>query len=85
MMTASPCACIACAALLAECGREAFRHLSRKLLIRGWAGTMSPAERAYVRAHRSEAERKRAAGAAARMRNRCALAPEPQLQRAKRA
>lgn len=77
-MISAPCACTACAALLAECGPEAFGQLSRKLLIRGWAGTMTPAERGYVRAHRSEAERKRAEGAAVRMRNRGALAPEPQ-------
>jgi hypothetical protein len=29
---------------------------SRKLLLRGWAGSLSPAERLYVKAHRAQSE-----------------------------
>lgn len=63
---ATDCGCQACADLLAECG-EHFPLYSRKLLIRGWAGTMSIVERTYVRAHRSEAQQARAAAQSARM------------------
>ena len=50
-----PC-CPACEGLLAECGPELWPLYSRKLLLRGWAGSMSPAERAYVKAHRVQSE-----------------------------
>jgi len=53
------CNCAACTALAAECG-ELTDLYRKRLLIRGWGGTLSTAERAYVRAHRSEAERRRA-------------------------
>lgn len=46
------CGCVACAALEAECGDVLFDHYAKKLLIKGWAGVYSPAEKAYVRAHR---------------------------------
>lgn len=49
------CNCKACNDLRDECG-EHFLIYSKKLLIRGWAGVMSPVERAYMRAHRSEAQ-----------------------------
>jgi hypothetical protein len=29
---------------------------SKNLLLRGWAGTLSPAERGYVKAHRAQSE-----------------------------
>jgi hypothetical protein len=45
------CACPACLALLVECGPDLFPLYAKKLLIRGWAGVMTPAERAYRRAH----------------------------------
>jgi hypothetical protein len=44
------CACKACQGLRAECGSH-YAWLARKLLQRGWAGMVSPAERAYQRAH----------------------------------
>jgi hypothetical protein len=33
---------------------------SKKLLLRGWAGQKSAAEKAYVRAHRQQSEKQRA-------------------------
>jgi hypothetical protein len=44
------CPCAACEALRAEAGPN-FTWLRHKLLIRGWAGKASPAERAYQLAH----------------------------------
>jgi hypothetical protein len=44
------CNCEACQRLKAECGSH-YSWLSRKLLHHGWAGVMSPAEKAYRRAH----------------------------------
>lgn len=74
---ATSCPCRACADLLAECG-EHFAMYADRLLQRGWAGTMSPVERAYVVAHRSEAQRTQAAVLSARMRNQMAAAtPKP--------
>jgi|CXWL01.1.fsa_nt_gi hypothetical protein len=57
--------CAACNALREECG-EHFDLYARKLLIRGWAGVMSPVERAYYRAHRSAAQQAQADALAAR-------------------
>lgn len=51
--------CAACNALREEAG-EHFDLYAKKLLIRGWAGTMSPVERAYYRAHRSAAQQEQA-------------------------
>jgi len=51
MTNKTGCACEACAALEAECG-EHFPHYAKKLLIKGWAGVYSSAEKAYCRAHR---------------------------------
>jgi hypothetical protein len=50
--TPRSCRCDACLALLAECGEEHFALYRKKLPRRGWAGRKSPAERAYIRAHR---------------------------------
>ena len=68
--------CETAAALWAECEESAlprrmqragdpnhFALYAEKLLIRGWAGTMSRPERAYVRAHRSEAQNRQAEAA----------------------
>jgi hypothetical protein len=44
------CQCAACQDLRRECGSH-YAWLSRKLLAHGWAGKMSPAEKAYRRAH----------------------------------
>lgn len=60
------CSCKACAALLAECGPDLFPMYSRKLLIHGWAGSMSAVEKAYRRVHRSEAQQKAVAASAER-------------------
>lgn len=59
------CTCPACSALLAECGPDLFPLYSKKLLIHGWAGAMSQAERAYRRAHSRAAQQ-----SAARLRDR---------------
>ena len=64
---ATNCACQACADLLTECGEALFPIYSKKLLQKGWAGQMSPAERAYYRRHRSEAQQAAARAAGARM------------------
>ncbi len=61
MAAKTRCTCDACMALLAECGDRLFDHYSRKLLVRGWAGQLTPVERAYTRAHASEAEKARRA------------------------
>ena len=45
-----PC-CDACHALLEECGPELWPMYSKKLLLRGWAGQRSAAEKAYCKAH----------------------------------
>ena len=50
-----PC-CPAREGLLAECGPELWPLYSRKLLLRGWAGSLSQAERAYIKAHRTQSE-----------------------------
>lgn len=54
-MTHKPC-CPACHALLEECGPELWPMYSKKLLARGWAGSLSPAERAFIKAHRARSE-----------------------------
>lgn len=45
--------CAGCAALRAEVGTDPDLHAfyRSKLLIRGWSGTNTPAEKAYQRAH----------------------------------
>jgi len=56
------CTCDPCLSLLAECGEEHFALYRKKLLRRGWAGKLSPVERAYVNAHRRpSSEKQRAA------------------------
>lgn len=45
------CRCEACRALLKECGPDHFEMYRKKLLIRGWAGSVSPVEKAYQKAH----------------------------------
>jgi hypothetical protein len=52
--------CAACEALYNECGPELWSMYSKKLLLRGWAGRLSQAERAYVRAHRQVSEKQQA-------------------------
>lgn len=61
--------CKTCAQLADECG-ALFSMYAKKLLVRGWAGVMSPVERAYVREHRSPAEKRRTAALSARMKGR---------------
>jgi hypothetical protein len=61
--------CAACVALLAEVGDELFGLYRRKLLQRGWAGPMTPAERSYVRAHAPLSDRQHEALARARSRS----------------
>ena len=55
-MAGRSCTCAACTALLNECGPELWPLYSKKLLLRGWAGTLSPAERVSVKAHRAQSE-----------------------------
>jgi len=50
----------ACHALLRECGPDLWPMYSKKLLLRGWAGQKSAAEKAYVRAHRQRSEAQQA-------------------------
>ena len=56
-------------ALLAACGPELFPLYAKSLLVPGWAGEYTAIERAYVRAHRSEARSRRASAAAVRLKN----------------
>ena len=79
---ADPKHCSACMALYAETNNdELFELYARKLLIRGWAGEMSRAERAYMRAHRSEAQQRQAVAAAAQLvARRQAFPPGSRLQ-----
>jgi hypothetical protein len=44
------CACVACRALLDECGVSNFVFLRSRLLVKGWAGQRTPVERAYQKA-----------------------------------
>lgn len=60
--------CSVCNDLLDECGPDLFPLYSKKLLIRGWAGRVSPVEERYVRAHRSEAAEKAGQRRAAHLR-----------------
>lgn len=46
--------CEACVALIVEAGDEIAPLYSRKLHIRGWAGSFSKVERAFMRAHPPE-------------------------------
>lgn len=74
--------CAACDDLHDECGDdELFGLYRRRLLIRGWGGLLSPAEKAYIRAHRTEAASRQAERAADRLRNRRLLPrnPHPQM------
>ena len=43
--------CGACRDLADECGPTLFPLYAKKLLARGWAGQVSPAENAYRQAH----------------------------------
>lgn len=45
------CDCRPCRDLAATCGDANFGFLSRRLLVRGWAGTNTAVERAYQKAH----------------------------------
>lgn len=85
MVNSTACDCRACGELVEECGDELLNFYRRKLLIRGWAGVMSQAERTYVRAHRSEASRKQAEASARRLRNRHAEAAKLYRQTAEEA
>ncbi len=76
-MKHSECHCSACRALLDECGPDLIDFYRRKLLVRGWAGVMSGAERAYARAHRSEAATRQARASAVRLKKRHAEAAKP--------
>ena len=51
------CRCAACLALLAECGPAHYDFYRRNLLARGWAGTVTPVEKAYQKAHAEWARR----------------------------
>ena len=51
----SGCRCGACLGLLAECGPELYEQYRKKLLMKGWAGVLSPAEKAYRLAHSRDA------------------------------
>lgn len=46
-----PCGCTGCTAPVNECGLAMFAFYAKKLLIPGWAGSFSTAERAYRQAH----------------------------------
>ena len=83
-MDAITCSCTTCAALAGECGAALLPLYRKKLLIRGWAGSTSPVEKAYQRAHRSEAASRHAASSAARLQKRPAYPPNPYRQRALR-
>ena len=50
-MDSEVCLCAACYNLQAGCCPALFPLYARKLLIRGWAGLMTPAEKAYRMAH----------------------------------
>ena len=74
------CACTGCKGLYDEVVRgtkpelmdsavQVYEHYRIRLLKKGWAGQMSTAERAYVRAHRSEAQSVQAAAAGVRMKS----------------
>jgi hypothetical protein len=65
------CDCRSCRALRDECGEQNYQFLSRRLLIRGWAGVMTPAEKAYRRAHSEAAQH-----SAARLQERGFLPPK---------
>lgn len=56
----NPDHCQACRDLFAECGEENWPLYSKKLLKSGWAGHRSPAEDAFIKAHKilSEAQQK---------------------------
>lgn len=64
-----PSHCEACRLLHDECG-ELFGHYSRCLARRGWAGVLSATERAWVRAHRTEAQQRAATAFRQRVQNR---------------
>ena len=49
-MVSNGCQCESCHNLRLECG-SMWPLYSRKLLIKGWAGSTSRAESAYIRAH----------------------------------
>lgn len=53
------CPCSACLALRAEYASdpELLAHCGRKLLKRGWAGTATPTEKAYIRTHADWAQK----------------------------
>lgn len=60
--------CRECAALKDELEDEVlFDHYRKKLLVRGWAGVMSPVERAYYRKHRTAEQSARAKATSERM------------------
>lgn len=65
------CLCRACRNLQEECGEENFRFLSKRLLIRGWAGVMTSAEKTYRRAHSASAR-----ASAARLQERGIVPPK---------
>lgn len=65
------CDCRACQNLRDECGDQNFAFLSKRLLLRGWAGVMTSAERAYRRAHSESAQ-----ASAARAQDRGFLPPK---------
>jgi hypothetical protein len=50
----SACNCLPCRDLAQELegDPELLDHYRRRLLVRGWPGTMSPVEKAYAQAHR---------------------------------
>jgi len=64
----NPDHCPTCRALFGDCGPVLWLMYSRKLLIRGWPGQVNRVEQRYIRAHVSEAERRKRQRAAERMR-----------------
>src|SRR5262245_39934719 len=56
-MAADGCRCRACADLRTECGEVLFPLYAKKLRYHGWAGSLSPAGKAYRSAHSRHAQR----------------------------
>ncbi len=46
-----PDSCSACQGLVAEAGQVNAEFYARRLLVRGWGGTLTRAEKAYLRAY----------------------------------
>lgn len=73
MSKPDPNHCDACRALCEECGPEHFDMYARKLLLRGWAGSMSATEHAYIRVHKPLSEAQKQQLAAMRSKSRLGI------------